>query len=248
MFLDFSLTFKKANKIIKDIILICFYLLWLVSPVSADNHTVEPSIYISFPGDISPSKLEEMILSKCTDFNIKVYKTYSEFSRQVTNNSPDAIINYNGHKKLKGYKQLFQGIRNNSHREPYVLITNGKNITDNDINGLRIGVVDFIGSKHLSEYITNILQANMDVIGLFKNSDINTALLFNRVDAIFTSKKSYLHQKSKTAMNLISNDINISLDLLSIQAKDNTNKKRIRSCINKFDSKINSHMGVDQWK
>jgi hypothetical protein len=209
---------------------------------------LRPVVYVSFPTNIPAKRLKTMIQDKCSEVEINVFSRIRDFNRRITMKPADAIIILNPFSDIPNYTPFLQGLKNNSSYEKYVLITQDKKIDTNDLKNKKIGYVDFHGKNLTPNFLGDLLGQDITSIPLKTNSDIKSVLLFQQVDAIFASIRTYEQLKDKTKTKLVANEIDIRMKLISVSVYPSSNKEKIGRCVKNFDGIINAYMGVDQWK
>ena len=77
--------------------------------------------------------------------------------------------------------------------------------------------------------------------------DLLPLITFGSVDGIFISESIYSQLKLKSNLNLVETKPGIKLGLASA-AIDSSNDRDVIQCIAAFDTKLNTILGVDEWR
>ena len=206
------------------------------------------SLYVFIPTEIRANVMQEKMGSFCSGIDITVFGRAKDFHRQVNANPPSAILSLEPVVKYsKAFNTVLTGRKNGFETEGYVLVSIDKQLELASIAGKKIGVVDLLGRKPMAEFITNLFKTKIQLKRVTKVEDLLPLITFGSVDGIFISESIYSQLKLKSNLNLVETKPGIKLGLASA-AIDSSNDRDVIQCIAAFDTKLNTILGVDEWR
>ena len=146
------------------------------------------------------------------------------------------------------FDTAIMGLRDGLTSEGYVLVSVGSPIQLDNLNNKKIGVVDLLGRKPMRVFIEQLLKAQIKLKRVTKVEDLLPLITFESVDALFVSNTMYNQLKSKSNLKLVATPLNVKIGLASAALSDEVIKDRLKECLFAFDKKLNSTLGVDQWR
>lgn len=233
-----------TKKILHRFIILCFL-------ASLSYTSAATSLYVFFPTEVRPKILQKKFTKLCPNIDTIVFGRINDYLKQLKIAPPEAIISLPPViEKKPEYKTLFQGQRNGSINEKYVLVSINEAIKTSNLASIKIGVIDILGRKPMTSYVSKLLGSSVKIKRVTKTEDLLPLLTFNIVQAVFISESVYKKLKQTSKQNLISTNIKIKLDMISVATKthNNTTNLNISQCINHLDNTTNEILGVDQWK
>ena len=226
---------------IKHVKLIVFSMIFSL-PLAAET------LYVFVPTEERANVMQDKIGSFCKSVEVTVFGRAKDFHKKVESDSPNAIlslmpvINHSA-----GYKPALNGSKNGSETEDYVLVSVDKGIDIAAVAGKKIGVVDLLGRKPMSTFITELFKAKVKLKRVTKVEDLLPLITFGSVEGIFIAESLYTQLKSKSNLNLVATKLNMKIGLVSAAINSSTDKK-VTECIAAFDSELNTTLGVDKWR
>jgi len=206
------------------------------------------SLYVFVPTEVRANVMQDKIGSFCSGVDVTVFGRAKDFHKQVKANPPNAIlslmpvVNHSA-----SFNSALNGSKNGSETEEYVLVSVDKGLDLAAIAGKKIGVVDLLGRKPMSAFITELFKTKVKLKRVTKVEDLLPLITFGSVDGIFIAESLYAQLKSKSNLNLISTKLNMKIGLVSAAISGATDKN-VTECIAAFDSELNTTLGVDKWR
>lgn len=214
----------------------------LVMPVSANN------LFVFVPTNVRAKAMQQNISTICPGITVTVFARSKDFRKQVKKSPPDAIlsllpvINRNN-----PFETVMRGMQKGDSEEEYILVSVDEPLEMSKVNKKKIGVVDLLGRKPMGEFISRLFQADVKIKRVTKPEDLLPLLTFGSVDGIFISERDYINLKKSSKLNLVYTRLNIKVGLVSAALAETGTKQNIVECLNRFDSELNTTLGVDQW-
>jgi|GEM_PF-3179850 len=207
-------------------------------------------LYVFYPTDIRPKKMEKHISKHCPDIKTTVFAKYKDFNEQSRLAPPDAILSFSKviQKSKKFSNPHIQGFRNGVSQEKYLLVSVNEPVDMKNLEGKQIGAIDMFGRRSMKEYFFQTLGAKVKVARVTKTEDILNLLTFKLASAIFISEKKYQLFKKKSKQTLIATDLDINMDLVSLAVADENSKQQYFECVKHLDDQTNALLGVDSWQ
>lgn len=230
----------------KDILMFILFLL-LALPVWGDN------LFVFVPTDVRAKVMQQDISVICPNVTVTVFGRGKDFRKQIKKTPPDAILSLLPViKRTSLFDTVMRGVQKGVTEEEYVLVSVDEPMEAAKIINKKIGVVDLLGRKPMGEFVSQLFKADIKIKRVTKQEDLLPLLTFGSVDGIFVSKRLYQQIKNKSNLNLVYTQLNIKVGLVSAALATSTAtptaKKSIVGCLKKFNGKINTKLGVDQWR
>ncbi len=222
---------------------IALYMFGMIFPLSASAE----SLYVFIPTEVRANVMQDKIGAFCLDVDVTVFGRAKDFHKQMKISPPNAIlslmpvINYN-----ETYSATLNGSKNGSISEDYVLVSIDKALDLAAITGKRIGAIDLLGRKPMSDFISKLFNTKVKLKRVTKVEDLLALITFGSVDGIFIAESLFEQLRLKSNLNLISTRLNIKLGLASAAISGSTDRK-MTECIAAFDTELNTTLGVDKW-
>lgn len=229
---------------LKQILFNLFFALVLAQQAIGANN----SLYVFYPTDIRPIKMQKHILRYCPEINITVFGKIIDFEEQTQHIPPDAILSYAPViKKNKQYTSLIKGFKGGRSEEDFVLVAIDKAVSMSQISSIKIGVLDILGRKSMKSFVNKKLGRKVKIARVTKTEDILNLLSFGLVDAVLISQHRYDKLQTQSKLKLVATQLNIQMDLAILAVKDDNSKKLFLRCFNRLGKKTNDLLGVDHW-
>lgn len=226
---------------IKHIKLIVFSVIFSL-PLAAE------SLYVFVPTEVRANVMQDKIGSFCSGVEVTVFGRAKDFHKKVKADSPNAILSLMPVIKYsEAYKPALNGSKNGSETEDYVLVSVDKGLDIAAIAGKKIGVVDLLGRKPMSAFITELFKAKVKLKRVTKVEDLLPLITFGSVEGVFIAESLYNQLKTKSNLNLVATKLNMKIGLVSAAINGSADKK-VTECIAAFDSELNTTLGVDKWR
>ena len=212
-------------------------------------YSLGATLYVFVPTETRATVLQEMVVSACGGLEIKVFGRAKDFNQQIATVPPSAILTLLPViERNNTFSTVLKGSRNGATEEDYMLVSKDTATSLASLTGKKVGVVDVMGRKPMTQFVSQLLQADVKLKRVSKIEDLLPLLSFGAVDSIFVPESIYQILKQKSNINLVATRLNIQLGLVSAALNDSKTESEITKCIGSFSQDINAAMGVDQWK
>jgi len=210
---------------------------------------VAKNIYIFSPVDVHARFFQQQVAMACPSFSMVVFGRGTDFRAQLMRSPPDAIIApFPTIDRSFGFKMIVRGMQDGSTKGNSLLVSLDNVFDVSQINNKKIGVVDILGRGRMNEFVSELLQADMKLRRVSKNSDLLRLLTFGLVDAVLVSKNQYENMKSISSLNLVATKLDVEVGLVGVASANASINADLISCIEGFNSELNEVIGVDQWR
>lgn len=224
--------------------IIALILLLGVSPVKC----LATNLYIFYPTDIRPKSLQNQINQSCSKVNAVAFGRVVDFYRQINHVKPNAIISLKPVvRRQHNFSEELRGSKNGQYEEEYLLVTLNKPVDMSRLSELKIGVLDILGRKPMTQFMNNLFKQKLKITRVVKTEDFLPLLTFRLADAIFVSKSTFKKLQGKTKQHLVATNtgINIGLAVLGTHMPAD---KDVAECIKGLDTRTNNLLGIDNWE
>ena len=235
---------KPKSILMRHVCAICtvVFSLFVLQPALA-----APTLYIFSPSYIKAHVTQKKIETLCPNVDISVFAKAKDFNKQTQIAPPDAAISLATVISQYGnYSLLFKGKRANKHQERYFLVSVDLPTHVTDLSGKKVGVLDLLGRKPMTEFIKRLL-GDISVKRVSKTEDLLPLLSFKAVDALFISESDMQDLKQATQLNLKISPTKIKLGRSVAAYANPANKNAISQCVSTFDKSVNEYFGVEKW-
>ncbi len=224
--------------------MLCAMAFMLVASVSQSN-----SLYIFVPSETRATVIEDQIKSLCNGLDVTAFGRAKDFTSQLELAPPSAVLTLLPVIERSGkFKSVLKGVKDGLTEEDYVIVSIDEAIDLSSIEGIKIGVVDLMGRKPMTEFVGQLLQSDVRLKRVSKVEDLLPLLSFGTADALFISESTYENILSKSQLNLVATRVNVKIGLVSAAIEENSGHEDVAVCVQKFTSDLNSVLGVDSWQ
>ena len=134
----------------------------LVSQIGVESVQAQdkPSLFVYLPTDVRPNVFQKMLNSAMPEVDITVFGRVRDFQKNLKKQPPDAVLSYRPViDNEKGVSIGLQGTNKGNADESYVLVSVGKTVEPAADKQLVIGVVDLLGRKKMTSFVSALLSA-----------------------------------------------------------------------------------------
>jgi hypothetical protein len=175
--------------------------------------------------------LESMTSTTAPDAMLLVPETYYEFQTE--------------------YELVLVGKYNKEAGEKHLIVSESKNVTKNNLNECKIGVLDFLGRERLKKFIKAQFNIEPKIIQrVNKNEDLLTMLGMETVDAIIVSTTEYkeILTNTKIHLTIVSESTNPIGFIICASKKDCKNKTIIKNALLKAPVALKAKLNITDWE
>lgn len=206
-------------------------------------------LYVFVPTEARANVMQESISQSCSNVDVTVFGRARDFSNQLKKAPPAAVLTLLPViERNTGLQTVLKGSKGGATVEDYVLVTLEKAVDLNQLSGKKVGVVDVLGRKPMAEFVGQLLQADVKLKRVSKIEDLLPLLSFGAVDSVFIPESIYERIRAKSKQELVATRLNVKVGLASAAMSTSQPEQSIVECIANLPARINSEMGVDQWK
>lgn len=192
--------------------------------------------------------LQERMSEQCAYLDVTVFGRSRDFRKQVQLSKPSAILTLPPLVATQaGYQATLSGRKSDSDSEPYFLVSIDTPVAVEALASKRLGVVDWLGRKGMSQFVKEIFGAPIKLKRVVKQEDLLPLLTFGFVEAIFVSKTTYEELKQTSNLNLVIVNTHKPVRLPVVATSPEGDRKTIKKCFMSLDEKTQQLLGVEQW-
>ncbi|WP_281559813.1 hypothetical protein [Thalassomonas sp. RHCl1] len=222
--------------------------IFLIFTLTFSSVVQAESLFVFLPTQVRAKVMQQQISQICPELEVTVFGRGKDFRRQIKNTPPSAVLSLMPIiERLGSFDPVLKGAKNGQTREKYVIVSVGRPLTMQDIAQKKIGVVDLLGRKPMGEFIAGIFPVAVKLKRVTKTEDLLPLLTFGSVEAVLVSESHFLQLKAKSNLNLVASSSNLTMSLVNLALSGANAKEKLLRCVSRFDDKINSTLGVDQW-
>lgn len=219
-------------------------LLFLAGNVYASGN----SLFVFLPTQVRATALQERLAEQCTNLDVTVFGRSRDFRKQVQLSNPSAVLSLAPViDSKKGYEPVLIGQNGGVDVEPYFLVSIDTPISADKLTNKRLGVVDWLGRRGMSQYISTLFEKDIKLKRVVKQEDLLPLLTFGFVEAIFVSKSTYEELKSTSNLNLVIVNTGKTVRLPIIAKTPGGDGKALSKCFKSLDDKTQQLLGVEKW-
>lgn len=213
----------------------------------------EPTLYLFSPSYIKANLMQNIIGELCPKVQVSVYGKSKDFRKQVQQFSPDGVIAapliLN---TFSGYKPVLMGEKSGNVETQLYLVSVGEAVQEAELAGKKIGVIDLLGRKPMTQYVKSLLgEVSTKRVG--KSEDLLPLLNFNAADVLFITE-SELRDLTKTTqlkLKIVTTKFKLELPVmatLDVASGDPINEKRLVDCVRLFDTVVFEYLNIEKWR
>lgn len=203
-------------------------------------------LYIFLPTEYRPVDIEKKFAVFFRGVDIRSFGSVIDFKRAVELDSPDAIITKPQLIPfLNRYSIKLNGTINGSRQEPFYLLSIGDPLLPKSLDDKNIGILDFLGRKNISSFITVLIDGNPKLQRVKNVADLLPLISLNIVDGLVVSstQASYIKRRSKLLFNEAKCKKDQDIAALAL-AKEND---EIVNALRKLPADLAQLIGVEGW-
>jgi hypothetical protein len=208
-----------------------------------------PTVFVYLPTQAKSIAVETALQERMSAIEVTVFGRFTDFEDAMNKRQPDAVL---GLQPLLGMRKIpvaLQGLRENSEREPYVLLSAGANV-EGSLSGRTIGVVDLLGRAGTQEFIGRLLKTTGVQLNLVtKMEDLLSLLQFFAADGVLVPAASVDRLKERSRLPLRVRALNDALvGLPAVGFINPSSRGTVVSQFQALDATTNRILGVDRWR
>ena len=213
-----------------------------------------PTVAVHLPLDIRPKALRSILRKAMPGVDIKVYGRVNDFLHALKKSPPDAVLAFRAaidttkEGMERDLKIQLQGQIKGMGSEPYVLMSRNPIEVG---SGLKLGSIDLMGRKKMSEFIQKLLGFNKKpkVTLVAKTEDLLTLLQFNLVDAILIPNSAIDSYLNKTQLELEITELSkVKFGLPAVGVVNQEASSILVKAFMSLDNATKKILRVEKWK
>lgn len=219
----------------------------LLAAVSTSCYSAK--LYVFVPTEVRANVMQEAMTNACSNVDVTVFGRAKEFGLEMKNTPPTAVLTVLPViERNSDYNTIMKGTKDGKQVEDFVMVTVNAPIDLGTLEGKKVGVVDVLGRKPMSEFVGQLLQSKVKLKRVSKIEDLLPLLSFGAVDSVFIPESIYERIKAKSNLDLVATRLNVKVGLASAAMKSNDSRADIIQCIKDLPLNVNQEIGVDQWE
>lgn len=216
--------------------------------ISVSLNATGESLYVFVPSQVRAKVMQQQMSQVCPYIDVTVFAFAKEFRQQLKSTPPNAILSHALVVDRNDYSNtVLQGVKNSQTAENYMVVSIGAPLDLNQLEQKKIGVVDLLGRKPMSDFVSGLLDAVVKLKRVTKIEDLLPMLTFGAAEGILVPESLYYQLKSKSKLNLVATSLNKKMDLASVVLNDESAKEKVVQCITQLGNEVNITLGVDRW-
>lgn len=216
---------------------------------TVSTYSYSAKLYVFVPTEVRANVMQETMTTACENVEVTVFGRAKEFGLEMQNTPPSAVLTVLPViERNSEYATVMKGTKDGKHVEDFVMVTVDNPIDLATLEGRKVGVIDVLGRKPMSEFVGQLLQAKVKLKRVSKIEDLLPLLSFGAVDSVFIPESIYERIKSKSNLDLVATRLNVKVGLASAAMNTNESRADVIQCIKDLPLNVNQEMGVDQWE
>lgn len=206
------------------------------------------SLYVFFPTTVGSNYVQSQLEKACPGVTITVFGRYRDFSTDIKNQPPDAIIAKTLLvKTFNDYTIKLQGVRNNGTEEAFVLVSVKKKVDPKD--AISVGVIDILGRKGMNEYLGNYFTPMPKLKIVTKVEDLLPLLTFDMAQALLITEYHIDYLKKISELNFVVTPVpGMKGGIIALALRNNGNTSAIPNAVKSMDAASNAILEIETWK
>lgn len=205
------------------------------------------SMFVFVPTEVRTKVIQDKIGSFCSGTDVTVFGRAKDFHKQVKANPPNVILSLSPVVNASAsYIKAMDGQKDGSSKEKYVLVSVDTPMDVSVIGTKKIGVVDLLGRKPMTSFISDLFKTKLKLKRVTKVEDLLPLIAFGSANGLFVSESIFLKLKEKSNLNLVSVSLDIEIGRSMVAIKQPSDKD-VAKCVSSFDDSLNTTLGVDKW-
>ncbi|KMQ49933.1 hypothetical protein CHISP_3147 [Chitinispirillum alkaliphilum] len=202
--------------------------------------------------DESPQTIQDDFISLLGDVDVRAFGRIRDLQQFIDEHpnapviAPGVFIELN-----TDYKILLRGVSNNRIGEKFFVIAKDSDVNTNSIPELRVGILDFLGRRNISDFLTKTFGSEFGRIRrVNKREDLLTLLGMEAVDIIVVSESELALLKTETRLDLFTVVESAALvsNLPVIASKNGEIAQEVLTKLRSGSSETFQTLDIQQWR
>jgi hypothetical protein len=194
--------------------------------------------------------MQQKLSKACPGIEITVFGKYRDFSQSIKLNQPNSILApARVIENLEGFQVALTGTRNGKPDERFLFVALDKNFNSGNLDGLSIGMVNFLGRKGMKNLIAKNFPGAVKLKLVTKVEDLLPLLRFGMVKAVLVPKHflDFFRVTSNLDFSITpSKKLRFNMGVIGIN-KDKSSEIILKE-IKNLEANLSLMFGVDKWK
>lgn len=227
---------------------IIFPLLLISSAFGGNNE----KLYVFYPVTTRPNRVQELLQENLKGVTVTVFGRVNDFKARIAADPPDAILTKTALiEQIDGYTVSINGIRNDSAKETYILLSIDKPIDTKSMKAeMVIGVIDVLGRNTMRTFASRLLPVVPKLKQVTKVEDLLPLLMFSLADGILIESVFVDYFKSTSNLTfLASKPLHSTSGIVALAYKDNSvTPGTVTAILLAGNAVVNKPFEVEMWK
>jgi hypothetical protein len=208
-------------------------------------------LYVFYPTTVRPQVVQQNLSKACPAAEVIVFGRYNDFIAKIALDSPAVVITKTiVLEQMTDYGIKLNGLYKGVPDEPYVILSVNEKLDPAKITAeTMIGMIDFLGRKEMTTFISGFFTTAPKLKRVTKIEDLLPLLTFNMAQGVLISEREVNYFKQTSNLNfVITSIVKPRVGIVALGVKNSGSSPDILKAIKGLDEETNAMLGVDQWK
>ncbi len=169
---------------------------------AAQGDSALPELYVFCPLPLRPQAVEAKLNDVCPDVRVVVFGRRKDFVARVQSSAPAGVLaNPLLVAGLAGYRQVLRGTREQSTREPYVLVRIHTDDRKTQAPPNTVGMVELLERTRTEAIVDSLLGSGKSVKRVAKVEDLLPLLRFGIAEMVFVPTRHYRNLRETSQLS-----------------------------------------------
>lgn len=217
-------------------------------PLVADG-AVRPRLFVFLNTDAKSGALETLLQQHLKQLEVTVFGRFGDFEEALAQRRPDAVLGRPLVLRIQEIPIHLQGVRGQSDREPFVLVSTGTPVKGS-LSGRVLGVVDMLGRERTEAFIAQLLKTpDIKLKRVTKREDLLPLLQFAAVEAVLIPSGGVKHLTERSRLPLqtrVMDDAQVGLPVVGVLTPEA--RSLVQQQFATLGPEVNLVLGVERWR
>lgn len=207
------------------------------------------SVFVYYPTEVKAQAIQKSLVSVCPSLDFTVFGRSKDFRKGLETSPPQGVVTMAPIvDALDTYSTIAKGLKEGRTEDDYLLVSMNEALPIENLANVKIGVIDILGRKPMSEYVQGLLGQKVKLKRVTKVEDLLPLLSFGSVQGVLVSRTTFELINAKTNLQLVSLSVNAKLGLAQAATSTSNSGDNIAKCVAGLSQELNTILGVEQWK
>lgn len=159
---------------------------------------------ICIPGGQTPTRIDSVFRRVAAPVPIRCFQRIKDLDEALPAHPGAPVIGSAAYVRyLQGYSVLLRGKRGQQKQKKYLIISGNRAIARRDVEGLKVGVLDFLGRDKMPAFVKDAFGFSIAKLKrVSKKEDLQSLLGMELVDAAIIEESDFSDMQSDTKLDL----------------------------------------------